>query len=72
LYASSISDQFAGYAKTDAAITTGVGTVGTLSPLGSLVAKYAPEVALVFGTSAAVEGGISYAAGRVANANCPQ
>jgi hypothetical protein len=72
LYAENISNQFSGYAKIDAGIAAGLGTLGTLSPVGSLVAKYLPEVALVFGTSAGIETGISYAAGQIANANCPQ
>jgi len=71
LYASQISDQFGGYAKTDAAIATGIGTAGTLSKATSFLGKYAPEVALIFGVSAGVEGTVSYVSGQVAKGNCP-
>ena len=39
VWSENISNQFSGYAKTDAGIAAGLGTLGTLSPVGSLVAK---------------------------------
>jgi len=70
--ATQLSNTLGNWAKADAAIATGVGTVGVLSKAGSFLGKYAPEVALVFGTTAAVEGTGSQLAGWVANASCPQ
>jgi len=56
----------------DGGIALGVGTVGVLNPATSLTAKLAPEVGLVFGTTAAVEQLGAWAAGWLANQSCPQ